>query len=191
MLLSILICTIPERQLSFDILTESLLLQIKQRSDVQIIYDRTAKGEVTIGTKRQLLLERAEGEYILFIDDDEVITYWYIDSILKALENKPDCVSLNIPYILNGQLVGMCHHSKRYSNWHQVGDKYFRGITPNNPVKKELALKAGFKDISFGEDKDYSDRITPLCKSETEIKEIVYFYTTENKTPKNEKYGIR
>ena len=60
--------------------------------------------------------------------------------------------------------------------WHQSGGIYYR--TPNHisPVKRELALQAGFPEIAFGEDHEYSKRLLPLLKTETIIKENLYHY---------------
>src|SRR6478736_2156247 len=49
---------------------------------VEIIIDKDNK-EVSIGAKRQRLLERAMGEYVVFIDDDDLVSETYIQDILN------------------------------------------------------------------------------------------------------------
>jgi hypothetical protein len=53
---------------------------------------------------------------------------------------------------------------------------YFR--TPNHisPVRRELALQAGFPDVTYAEDREYSKRLLPLCKNEAKIKGSIYHY---------------
>jgi len=156
--LSILIPTTEERAKSFNALIHSLKEQDADPDKVEIIVNATPKKEMSIGDKRQALLEKAKGEYVVMIDSDEIIMNDYIERILTAIgNNKPDCIALTIPYILNGFWVGMCYHSMKYKHWHQVGDKYYRGVTPNNPVRRELALKAGFGSERYGEDFAYTN----------------------------------
>jgi glycosyltransferase involved in cell wall biosynthesis len=187
--LSILIATVPERWSSFDRIAKELIRQ--KTNDVQISVDETPKSKLSIGAKRQRLLERAEGEYIVFVDDDDIVMPNYIDSILKALESGPDCVDMDILMLTNQKNPQMCYHHLRNRIWHQDKDEYYRTVTQFNPVKRELALKAGFKDMRFGEDKDYSDRLTKLCITSTYIPEIIYLYNYSNKIPHDEKYGIQ
>jgi glycosyltransferase involved in cell wall biosynthesis len=191
MLLSILIATVPERQLQYDALTTSLLFQKGERKDIEILADGSARSECSIGVKRQRLLNRASGEYILFIDDDDTVLPNYLEEILKALESKPDSVGLNILYIHNGSYRGMCHHSRKHPKWHTIEQTFYRGVTQFNPVKRSLALAAGFKDLRYGEDIDYSERLTPLCFKEVEINPIIYIYNYSNKEPHEKKYGIK
>jgi len=189
MLLSILIATVPEREQSFNQLEAVLSCQTEGKP-VEIISNFTPKEVMSIGAKRQLLLEAAQGEYILFIDDDDTVLPNYLEEILKALESKPDSVGLNILYIHNGSYRGMCHHSRKHPKWHAIEQTFYRGVTQFNPVKRSLALAAGFKDLRYGEDIDYSERLTPLCFKEVEINPIIYIYNYSNKEPHEKKYGI-
>jgi len=186
--LSILIATVPERQKTFNLITLSLLEQ--QTQSVQILSDNASRGEISIGAKRQRLLNRAEGDYVVFIDDDDVIMPNYIELILKALTTNPDCIDLNILMLTEGQNPQMCYHHLKNKAWHQVGKEYFRGVTQFNPVKREIALKVGFPNLRFGEDQPYSNGITSLCKTSVLITEIIYLYNFSRKESHNQKYGI-
>lgn len=53
---------------------------------------------------------------------------------------------------------------------------YYRNPNHLNPVKKELAIQVPYKEINFGEDKDYSERLFPLLKTEVYISGIIYYY---------------
>ena len=39
----------------------------------------------TIGEKRNWLLEQAKGEYVVFVDDDDLVTNNYVQSIMKRM----------------------------------------------------------------------------------------------------------
>lgn len=176
--LSILIATMPSRKDSFDLMMATISVQklkLNERIvDVEIIIDDSM--EYNIGTKRQKLLELANGDYIVYIDDDDRISPTYIQQILKATETKPDCIGMSGEITFDGHNKRNWHISKDYGYWHERGSVYYR--TPNHisPVRRELALQTGFKPIAFAEDKDYSDRLLPLLKTEVKIDGVLYFY---------------
>lgn len=147
--------------------------------------------EMSIGNKRQGLLEMSKGEYIVFFDSDDYPRKNYVKEIIKAIESKPDCVGFKIAMTTNGEKPQTCIHSLRYKEWKTVGNFHYRNVTHFNPVLRDLALEVGFKDMRYGEDKDYSDRITPLCKTEVFIDEFLFDYRYSNKQPHAEKYGIK
>lgn len=186
--LSVLIATVPEREKTFNCLIHSLGAQ--SNNNFNTLIDNTPRGEISIGLKRQRLLEKAQGDYVVFIDDDDVIMPNYIELILKALQTNPDCLDLNILMLTEGQNPQMCYHHLINKKWHQIGKEYFRGATQFNPVKREIALEVGFPDLRFGEDQPYSEGITSLCKTSVLIPEIIYIYNFSRKESHNVKYGL-
>jgi hypothetical protein len=48
-------------------------------------------------------------------------------------------------------------------------------------VRRELALQAGFPEVAFAEDYEYSMRLLPLLKTEVLITEPMYHYDYWNK----------
>ena len=182
-ILSILICSLIERKRELDFICNKL-------QDQGMIYDKDQKfarieyiteidnREKTIGEKRNILLSRARGEYICFVDDDDDVSNDYIESIMKALESKPDCVGIEgiIDYM---GIKGIFKHSRQFQSWYTGPDAFYR--TPNhlNPVKREIALRIGFPPKSFGEDQIYSDGIKRMLKTEVYINHPIYFYKKE------------
>jgi glycosyltransferase involved in cell wall biosynthesis len=183
--LSILICTLGRRKVYFDRLLDNLKFQIKNPKDVEVLCQND-NGQLSIGQKRNRLLEKATGDYIAFIDDDDLVAPNYIDLIIKAIEQKPDVVGMNLIMTTNGSHAERSFHSIKFDSWfdlpykvHDVyGDRkvYFRNPNHLNPVKRELALETKFPDVSMCEDADYSKRLFPLLKSEVFIEQPLYFY---------------
>lgn len=193
MILSILIATIVERKHSFDELIAEIDHQIFKygfENDIEVCFISDNK-ELSIGEKRQMLLQMSKGEYIVYIDDDDMINDNYIIDIMQALEQKPDCVGMKILYTYDGENPRTCIHSIKYTHWHDDGVTYFRGCTHFNPVKKSLAIKVGFKPIRYAEDRPYSDALTLLCKNEIFIDKYLFQYRYSSKVPHNKKYGIQ
>jgi glycosyltransferase involved in cell wall biosynthesis len=171
--LSILIATMPSRMIKFNALRASLTAQNKE-GHAEIISDDSMG--YNIGVKRNKLLAKATGEYVTFIDDDDIVSDCYIDKILRAIETKPDCIGIAGVITFNGKNQKQWYISKELGDWYEKDNIYYR--TPNHisPVRTELALQAGFPEISFGEDRVYSRNILPLLKTEILINENIYHY---------------
>ena len=157
---------------------------------VELIFKEDNK-EMSIGEKRQWLLEQAKGEYIVYFDSDDFPKDNYVTAIVKALEEKPDCVGFKIAMTTNGKNPQTCIHSLKNKTWRTENNTHFRNCTHFNPVLRKLALQVGFKDKRFGEDFEYSNALTPLCKTEVYIDEFLFEYRYTNTTPHAEKYGIK
>lgn len=175
--LSILIATMPIRANKLANLRQVLDRQITP--DVEVITDISMS--YNIGTKRNKLLELASGKYVIFIDDDDLIGSDYIEKILEACKTNCDCMGISGIITTNGGGEMPWHISKDYMNWFERKGVYYR--TPNHisPVKRELAIKAGFPEIAFAEDYGYSMRLLPLLRTETKIPGILYYYRYESK----------
>lgn len=183
MKLSILICTIPSRQASFGRLISELRSQILPYSpEVAIISN--ASPELPIGAKRNWLLQKAESDYVCFIDDDDEISNNYIDLLMKAIDTGCDCASLKGVYSVNGKYDGLFEHSIKYKEWKTTHKeiKYERFPNHLNTIRTSIAKKFKFPNINHGEDQDWSTQIhnSGLLKTEFYISEILYYYKKVN-----------
>lgn len=150
------------------------ILRRQKTDDVEILVN-VDDGKISTGEKRNKLLERSVGDYIVFVDDDDIVPIDYVKKILIALKTNPDCCGIE------GQLINRkgkytFFHSIKYKSWFSERGIYFRSPNHISPVKRTLALQIGFKFITVGEDKDYSARLLPLLKTEVEIPGILYYY---------------
>lgn len=190
MKLSILICTTPEREIMFNELVAELQRQIdKCGGGVEILSDDSPKGSITIGEKSNRLLKLAKGDYVCRFDSDDLPAPDYIESILKAIEKGTDCIGFKIKCYMDGKEENAASSMKYDWSDNVDGFRYVRSIYHKTPVKRELALKAGFPDKSFSEDYEYSMRLKPLLKSEIFIDKFLYIYRFTYENP-NTKYGL-
>lgn len=174
--LSILTCTLYNRNDKFKILNNHLKTQVKYRPEVEMIANIDS-GQKSIGQKRNELLCAAKGEYIVFVDDDDWVSDDYVARILTAIsQHSPDCCgivgTINIRNAIKTKFV----HSIKYDQWYNESGIYYRCPNHLNPVKKQLALTVGFQNLSKGEDYDYSLRLKPFLKTEVFIKKPIYYY---------------
>jgi glycosyltransferase involved in cell wall biosynthesis len=142
-------------------------------------------GKLSIGAKRNRLLDRADRKYLAFVDDDDMVDPAYVSLVLNAIHthNEPDCIGMCGYIMKNGQRTWQFRHSITVTNW--CRDKkariYFR--TPNhlNPVKSVFAKQLQFPETNRGEDRAYSDAIRKYLHSEAFIEHPIYYYRMGNK----------
>lgn len=185
-LLSILICHMPSRQALLDRLLEEMHLQCSQSGrdvgkHIEILTDRST--QITTGSKRNNLLKKSCGKFIVFVDDDDMILSGYISKICAAIESDQEIDHIGISgYITtNGENRRPWHISSSFGSWYEKDGVYYR--TPNHisPVRRDVAIKVGFTDKYHGEDYDYSMGILPLLKKEVRIKADLYHYNFNSK----------
>lgn len=152
------------------------MLDPQLTDEVEVIVN-VDDGQLSIGDKRNALLKEATGDYIAFIDDDDMVRTTYVPNILTAILTDPDCVGIEGIMTTNGSTSGRLFiHSLRYHIWFEDNGIYYRNPNHLSPVKRELALKTGFPGINHGEDHDYSRRLLPLLNTECYIKGPIYHY---------------
>lgn len=168
--LSILICTLPRRQ---RLLSDLLADLRRQGGDAEILTDN---GAGSVGAKRQRLLEAATGDYVAFIDDDDDVNPLYVHNILTHA-GQCDVIGFEGEITTNGRdkrrfTISM-HH-----NYEEKNGVYYRYNNHLSPIRREIALAIGYKDMSFGEDFDYATRLrdSGLIKTEHYIYAPMYFY---------------
>lgn len=187
MKLSILICSLEKRNTQLKSLLEEIEIQIllcNATAIVEVITEVDNK-EITTGAKRNNLLNKAQGKYICFIDDDDHISNDYLRLILEAIESDADCIATCGIFSTNGGRPVKWRLSKDFIDI----DKFdleineivlFRRANHLSPVKRELALQAMFPDQSNAEDKEYSSRLNPFLKTEVKIDKLIYHYDFKN-----------
>jgi glycosyltransferase involved in cell wall biosynthesis len=179
--LSILICSLNARAALLARLRSVLDPQITEEVEVLVNVD---DGQLSIGDKRNALLAAATGDYIAFVDDDDMVRTNYVATILEAAKQNPDCIGIEGIITFNGNLKQgrIFIHSLQYRSWFEKDGVYYRNPNHLSPVKRELALQVKFPSKNHGEDHDYSIALLPFLKTEVYIKGPIYHYDyRENK----------
>jgi cellulose synthase/poly-beta-1,6-N-acetylglucosamine synthase-like glycosyltransferase len=172
--LSILICSLESRAEKLERLMDALTPQLTIEVEVLTHVD---KGEASIGKKRNELMEAALGDYVAFVDDDDMVSVDYVEKVLTALDDDPDCASLTgIIYFANGKSE-IFDHSVEHQEWSRGSNGvYYRSPNHLNAIRRSIASKVVFEDINFGEDKRFSDKVRPFLRKETRIPGEIYYY---------------
>lgn len=175
--LAILIPTLPIRIDGYTRLIKKLNQQIIQNNltdNIQILSFCDTK-DVTVGIKRNWLLEKSNSKYVCFLDDDDDISDSYIKSLYEATLHGADCVTFLGEHHENGKITDFSISTMHSRNYNDTNCFY---RLPNHlcPVKREIAIACMFTDKNFGEDSDYAEKINRVIKNEFHIKEKLYFY---------------
>jgi glycosyltransferase involved in cell wall biosynthesis len=180
--LSILVPTVPSRiSYFYPRIMSELLTQTKNRNDIEIIalFDNKKR---TIGRKRQEMLDLAQGEYTVFLDDDDRITNNFVEEIMSALYANPDCdcVVYNTICSVNGQQGYICKYGIEY-DYHILNEgtpqKEWRGRPAHTMVyKSSISKKHKYNDVRNGEDVDWVKRAYIDIKKQVRIDKVLYYY---------------
>ncbi len=185
--LSILIPTMDCRRQTATVLFAELYRQIWAMGDGhwQVeIHTLLDEKRYTVGEKRKMLLSRARGEYVAFVDDDDRVAPDYIESILAAIKSSPrvDCVVFQGEFRQDGGAPAIFDFDLKYRFYRNTPGIMER--TPNHlcPVREDLARRIGFGSQNYGEDTDYARRLRPMlrtqavCRDADGRKKTLYFY---------------
>ncbi len=178
--LSLLIPTLHSRSKVCEQITSEIVNQLTTDVEMLILPDN---GEQTIGAKRNTLLEGATGDYVAFIDDDDMISKDYVEKVLAALEGNPDCASLDGYVYWRDGRKRLFKHSIEYTSWYTSNDIDYRMPSHLNAIKREYALQVRFQEINHGEDHQYSKDLRQYLKTEGKVDGVIYYYYQSHEFP--------
>jgi hypothetical protein len=155
---TIMIPTIPGRERSLQALIRNVRELSRQicpqlKIAIRLGFD---DRKITIGAKRDQMLQAAEGRYVSFIDDDDTVTPAYFEDALACIEGRFDCMRLR------GQI-------SRWTFTHSIATKvtdpmanettFLRPPNHLNVMKADVAKLFRFVDASSGEDLEWTIRL--------------------------------
>lgn len=191
-LLTVMIPTTIDRREMFVKLTNELQYQRQGFSELVDIIWREDNKEISVGLKRQQLLEDAKGEWVVGFDSDDWPAPTYLIDIMTALTENPsvDHVGFIEDCDIDGQ-KSKSIFSIKHKSWDEQEQGYdqVRCANPKSVIRRTKALQVGYKDLRFGEDRIFSEAVTPLLESEVFINKPLYFYR-HNSKENTDRYGF-
>jgi hypothetical protein len=180
MLWTIGILTMPKRKEELKRLIWLLeyTMPYAYRHRIEIIVNED-NGEKSVGEKRNQILDNAKGEYISFIDDDDLIQSCYLSKICQKLDKGLyDGIGFWGRYYVSGKPVMDFNHANANNGHFKKDGRQHRPLNHLNPVRTKMARKIRFPDKNFAEDADYCDRLlaSGLIKEEFVFNEVMYHY---------------
>lgn len=185
--LSILIPTTHTRRKTFlnkildQVYDQYDALPYSKQKQVEILLLQDNKT-IMLGSKRNQLVRMAQGEYVVFADDDDRISPDYISSLLEATEHNTDVITFKASVSINGEEPKDCIYSSKIQADYNTENEYYR--LPNHicAFKRLIALQYPFPDILYGEDSGFSKSVKNRIEREHHIDRILYYYDYNQST---------
>ena len=136
-----------------------------EKDNIKIIH--LPKNSGGASKPRNVGIDNAKGEYITFIDSDDMVSDNYISKILKVIEKKPDIVFLSWESKAQKVIMNIQPPKWNCAVWCRV---YKRDIIGNVRFDESLRIA---EDWKFNQEVKWK---TKAC-----IKEIVYYYNNGRK----------
>ena len=186
-ILSVLIPSIEERRDNFlsRIVGElgRQALPYGEKVEVLTLVDNR---EISVGEKRNRLLEMANGEHLVFIDDDDRIAPNYLDEIMGAIDTiKPlDCIVYDCICTItswNGRVSARlhCKYGVEYG-YTNDGRGNWTGKPAHTMVwRSEIAKRHRYPNTSAGEDIDWVRRACVDIMHQHRIDKVLYYYDND------------
>ena len=192
-ILSILIPTIPEREETFRKLINELWLQRATLNayhptlgEVEFKIDESKSflnDGLSIGKKRQSLVERAEGKYLCFLDDDEDIAPNYVETLVRLCHSlDPDVVTFRNLTKTDFYWTVVDMSLKNPVNEEATPERIVKRKPWHIcPVRSEYAKKYQFEDSNYGEDWKWFEQVLKHCDTEAHTDAILHVYNHSSK----------
>lgn len=197
MILSILCPTIPSRQRQFELLRYKIALQCvalhtahPTLGSVEFIPDDSKpflEGGLSIGSKLNGLLSKAQGKYVCVLHDDDNVSPNYIETLVRLCHRNADVVTFrNITKL--DTFWTTVDMSIFYPN-DQASPMFEIRRTAWNicPVKTEFAKQFKYSDSNYGEDADWMTNVLTLCTTEAKTDAILHEYNHSSKHSESDK----
>lgn len=198
MLWSILIAGIPERYHTAQPLLYSLLetQSVARMNDVELLYLLDNRKR-SVGAKRNDLLRAARGEYLSFIDDDDMVAENYVSKIHTAIvearkqESPIDVICFpQRATLIQERVVHECTYSldfkeRKLEATDQPNVMRWTGRPAHTMCwRRKVAFENGgpFPDKNFCEDVEWVDKACEAAKIEMQLGgDPLYFYNFDSK----------
>lgn len=132
----------------------------------RVEYIRKENGGVS--SARNVGLEKAKGDYIVFIDSDDLVSPDYIEQIFDAIKSNPDTVYISWRSIDRKLGKVIESESDEFNPWNRC--------VWNRVFKREWLNGLRFNEgMQVAEDDDFLKRL-PEARSKTYISKPIYFY---------------
>lgn len=166
---------------------ESLDIINKYKNDIKniIVINQSNKG---VSYSRNLGIERANGEYVSFLDCDDSLTEDYFEKLDQYYEQNFDLIRFNYNIVYNKQIKRclVSENKKTYTNFSKSEERLLLIYTGNKMntiwnqiVKREILIKNKIlfqSEYKYAEDFEFNKQLTQYTDKVCFITECLYNY---------------
>ena len=191
---SVLVLTIPSRvEKYWTPLNQHLENQIQATGAKVEVLTLADNKAMTIGEKRQALIDISRGKWVGFLDDDDWVSDDYIASLSQAMRDKPaDVITFEQDCTVNNDKFKV---DFRMGNPHEpYVPNSGRPLIRRPPYhmcfwRNKIAKNIRFRPSSYGEDLDWISRMLPYVTSETHLDKVLHQYRYSDATSESIQYA--
>lgn len=183
MKLSILTPTIPERLHQAGKLHATIRQQLRSAGAGHLVEHLILCDDKkrSIGAKRQALADIARGEYLAFVDDDDLIRDGYVARLLAGMEDSPDVVTFQQRAVWNGLESVVEFRLGRGDGPFMPGGVTLRDAWHVCAWRRAVVAGCQFGESNYGEDAVWCRQARRRAKTEFHIPEILHEYHHDEK----------
>jgi len=197
MKLSILVCSLSNRLQNFSVIQD--LVKQAEGLPVQVLYLGDNKT-MTVGEKRNKLIDLAAGEFICFVDDDDRVEPDYVRTIYDAISHEShesqipvNLVTFQASVKINNGPAKICKYSASIEGDYNTDEFYYR--LPNHLMVWRKDFVEEFPEINCGEDAQFGKLMKVKIKNNglyenytvCEILKVLYHYDFNSNTTETQK----
>lgn len=185
--LSILIPTLRSRLEKLNELIIELNHQI-QNKPVEVLWLGDNKS-MSVGAKRNALLSMAKGDFISYVDDDDMVSEDYISIILKAIEDNPNktVICFRGEQTTDGKQDLPFQYNVKFGRNYKMsidGQRWKVMLPDHLCVWNKSKIIESFPDKSLGEDHEWARFMAMTYTEEDQVllTDTLYFYDYDKTT---------
>lgn len=137
---------------------------------------------MSIGRKREALVQSASGKYVAFVDDDDDISDDYIKEFLVACENDSDVITFNQKAVIDGIPSVVEFRLNNPDEQWSPDSTIKRGVWHVCFCRRELVNGCSFPDNNYGEDFSWIVKSRKNFKTETIVDKVLHEYIFNSQT---------
>ncbi len=136
----------------------------------------------SVGRKRDDLIQAAQGEYLMFVDDDDNVPDHYVTTALRYISENPgtdvfaiqqECYYEGVgPYYVDFSINYVDEEFNRTA----IGARTKRFISHSCIWRTSLAQKVNVPSIGYYEDIEWAKAAAELVEKQVEIPEVMHLY---------------
>lgn len=190
-ILSILMATTPDRSEMFVRLYNEIQRQISYMDtfhsslgEIEVLVDdskRFLEGGLSIGKKREALLNRVTGKYMCYLDSDESIAPNYLETLVRLCHQDKDACTFRA-IAKTDHFWGIINMGLTYPDLEASPNFVtLRNVWHVCPIKTTIAKEHKFNNISYGEDIEWLLEVRKHLTSEAKAEIILLQYNHSEK----------